>query len=92
VPDVAGVLLNQVEQDALEGRGWRTLPALARSSDVRQLVGLHHQAATRTLRLKGLHEVGQALIAGDVPTLVPVINSGSSYGTRSDSGGVTDPA
>jgi len=68
---VAGVLLNQVEQDALEGCGWPTLPARARPSDVRQLVGLHHQAATCALRLEGVHEVSQALIAGDVPTFVP---------------------
>jgi len=73
VPKVAGVLLQQVEQDAFKGRGLRTLPALARPSDVRQLVGLHHQAATCALRLEGLHEVSQALIAGDVPTLVPAV-------------------
>ena len=61
VSDVSSVLLQQVEQHSLQGRGRRTFPAGTWSTCVSELVGLYDRPGALRLRVEGCDEPVQGL-------------------------------
>jgi hypothetical protein len=70
---VAGVLLDQVEQDPLKYRGPGFVPPFARLADVSKIMGLHYGPAARRLGVQGRHKLLKRLIGGHIPAAIPVV-------------------
>ncbi len=68
--------LEQVEQDALEGRWVGALPALTRPPHVAQLVRPHNRGGNAPLPLQSTHQIRRVLGVGDVPATVLRISPG----------------
>jgi hypothetical protein len=73
VADVAGVLLDQVEQDPLKCRGPVAVPPVARLADVSKVMGFHDGPAARRLGVQRRHKLLESLVGGYVPAAIPVL-------------------
>src|SRR5215469_8735266 len=73
VAEVAGVLLKQVEQHALKGRGRRAVPALAGLPHLVKVVRRDHGMAPPCLSVQGGEQVVEGLLRGDVPAPIPLV-------------------
>src|SRR5215471_18678030 len=76
VPEVAGVLLHQMEQDTLQRRGRFAAPPLARPADVVQVVGFDDRPAAPRLFGQLAEQVIEGLRRADVPAVVPPVAPG----------------
>lgn len=73
VSEMAGVLLNQMEQDAFERRGVGTVPSGTWFACLGQIVGLDDGSAALGLYAKGGHELVERLLDCDVPAVATVV-------------------
>ena len=73
VPEVAGVLLNEMEQDAFQRRWIVTVPAETGFADLGEIVRLDNRSAAPGLRVKRGAEVLERLLGCDVPTVAAVV-------------------
>jgi hypothetical protein len=73
VAEVPGVLLEQVEQDPLQGRGVGAVPAVAGLADLIEIVGLHDGAGPPGLVEQVGHEAGQVLLGLGRPAAVGAV-------------------
>ena len=71
--DVAGVLLEQMEQDPLEGRRIVAVPPVARLAYVGKVVGLDDGPGTHRLGAKARDQLRERLVGGYVPAAVPAV-------------------
>jgi hypothetical protein len=74
VADVAGVLLQQVEQDPLECR--RLVPPVARLADVSEVMGFHDGPAACGLGVQRRYQLAECLVGSDVPAAIAVVGPG----------------
>ena len=63
VADVAGVLLDQVEQDPLKCRRPGFVPCVARVADVGKVMGFHDGPAARRLSVQRRHKLLERLVS-----------------------------
>ena len=68
-----GVLLEQVEQDPLQGRGVGASPAVAGLPDLVETVGLHDGTGPPGLVEQVGHEAGQGLLRADGPAVAVAV-------------------
>ena len=70
---MARILLNKVEQDAFEGRGFGPIPARARSANLRKVMILNDGPTAHGLHPQRACQLVECLPGPDEPTVTPIV-------------------